>query len=262
MRVLERAEQLNFPTSVIEYFQGYLGIPEPWGFPEPFRSRVLKGRKLPNGKDRLEGRPGASLPPYDLEGTKKMLAEKYGESRAQDHDVLSYALYPRVFQDWKDFEDKNGDISTLPTRYFLQPMKSDEEITVDVSPSKRMYIRYKGMGEVNKQGQREVNFQIDGRPHTVVVNDIKASASVKRREQAQEGNKAQVGSPMTGAVVEVKVEAGKKVKAGEPICILSAAKMETVVAAPFSGILKRVIVEKGEKLKAGDLLVEIEAEKK
>ena len=123
-------------------------------------------------------------------------------------------------------------------------------------------IRYKGMGEVNKQGQREVNFQIDGRPHTVVVNDIKASASVKRREQAQEGNKAQVGSPMTGAVVEVKVEAGKKVKAGEPICILSAAKMETVVAAPFSGILKRVIVEKGEKLKAGDLLVEIEAEKK
>ena len=260
--VLERAEQLNFPTSVIEYFQGYLGIPEPWGFPEPFRSRVLKGRKLPNGKDRLEGRPGASLPPYDLEGTKKMLAEKYGESRAQDHDVLSYALYPRVFQDWKDFEDKNGDISTLPTRYFLQPMKSDEEITVDVSPSKRMYIRYKGMGEVNKQGQREVNFQIDGRPHTVVVNDIKASASVKRREQAQEGNKAQVGSPMTGAVVEVKVEAGKKVKAGEPICILSAAKMETVVAAPFSGILKRVIVEKGEKLKAGDLLVEIEAEKK
>ena len=39
--------------------------------------------------------------------TSQAVAEKYGESRAQDHDVLSYALYPRVFQDWKDFEDKN-----------------------------------------------------------------------------------------------------------------------------------------------------------
>ena len=53
--VLDRAEELNFPTSVIQYFQGYLGIPEPWGFPEPFRTRVLKGRKLANGKDHFEG---------------------------------------------------------------------------------------------------------------------------------------------------------------------------------------------------------------
>ena len=35
--VLERAADLSFPTSVIEYLQGYIGQPH-GGFPEPFRS--------------------------------------------------------------------------------------------------------------------------------------------------------------------------------------------------------------------------------
>lgn len=38
--VLEKADSLSFPGSVVEYFQGYLGIP-PFGFPEPLRSKVL-----------------------------------------------------------------------------------------------------------------------------------------------------------------------------------------------------------------------------
>ena len=37
--VEERVEELSFPVSVVEYFQGYLGQP-PGGFPEPMRSKV------------------------------------------------------------------------------------------------------------------------------------------------------------------------------------------------------------------------------
>ena len=37
--VEDRAEELSFPSSVIEYFQGYIGIP-PGGFPEPLRTKV------------------------------------------------------------------------------------------------------------------------------------------------------------------------------------------------------------------------------
>lgn len=59
--VLDQAESLSFPQSVVEYFQGYLGIP-PYGFPEPLRSKVLKHHTLPNGNKAFEGRPGeASL---------------------------------------------------------------------------------------------------------------------------------------------------------------------------------------------------------
>ena len=38
--VEERAEELSFPKSVVEYFQGYIGIP-PGGFPEPLKSKVF-----------------------------------------------------------------------------------------------------------------------------------------------------------------------------------------------------------------------------
>ena len=152
--VLQKADTLNFPTSVVNFFQGYLGIPEPWGFPEEIRKKVTKGKTLPNGKTILKGRPGAELPPFDFEDNKKMLAKKYGENRIRDEDVMSYALYPRVFEDWKEYEEKNGDVSKIPTRYFLQAMKYDEEIAVDMQEGHKLFIQYKGMSEVNKNGQR------------------------------------------------------------------------------------------------------------
>ena len=38
--VEERAEELSFPVSVVEYFQGLLGEP-PGGYPEPLRTKVI-----------------------------------------------------------------------------------------------------------------------------------------------------------------------------------------------------------------------------
>jgi pyruvate carboxylase len=39
--VVDKADQLSFPASVVEFMQGYIGHPS-FGFPEPLRSRVLK----------------------------------------------------------------------------------------------------------------------------------------------------------------------------------------------------------------------------
>lgn len=35
----DRAEELSLPQSVLEFFQGYIGIPH-GGFPEPLRTKV------------------------------------------------------------------------------------------------------------------------------------------------------------------------------------------------------------------------------
>lgn len=250
--ILTRANELNFPNSVVQFFQGYLGIPEPWGFPEPLRSSVVKQNPL------VEGRPGSILSPFDFEKTKVQLIKEYGQERVQDHDLLSYALYPRVFEEWKEFENKNGEVTYLPTRAFLHPLKPDEEIEVSVSPSKTLYIRYKGMTDVLENGQREVFFLVNGQLRAVRIDDLKVNKQIVKREQAQKDDPNQLGSPMTGAVVEVKAKEGMEVKTGDPLCILSAAKMETIVSAPKNGVLKRVVVKKGERLNAGDLLVVIE----
>lgn len=43
--VEDRAEELSFPVSVMEYFQGYLGVP-PGGYPEPLRTKVGGGKGM------------------------------------------------------------------------------------------------------------------------------------------------------------------------------------------------------------------------
>lgn len=86
--VLERADQLDFPSSVVEFFQGYLGQPV-GGFPEPLRSKIIRN------KPRIEGRPGASLAPIEFKKVKAELRSKFGK-HITDSDVTSYVMYPKV----------------------------------------------------------------------------------------------------------------------------------------------------------------------
>ena len=86
--VIARADQLDFPSSVVEFFQGYLGQPV-GGFPEPLRSKIIRN------KPRIDGRPGASLAPLNFKQIKSELRSKYGK-HITDADVTSYVMYPKV----------------------------------------------------------------------------------------------------------------------------------------------------------------------
>ena len=68
------AGELSLPGSVVEFMQGYIGQPA-FGFPEPLRSRVLKGRTLPNGKSSFAGRPGAEMPALDFGKVERALKD-------------------------------------------------------------------------------------------------------------------------------------------------------------------------------------------
>ncbi|CAE7616069.1 pyc-1, partial [Symbiodinium microadriaticum] len=119
--VIDRASTLSFPTSVVEYFQGYLGIP-PFGFPEPLRSRVIAGKLLPNGKDCFDGRPGAELPPANFDSMRLQLNDKYG-SCITEQDVVSYSQYPKVFDDYMKGHIEYGDLTVLDTPTFVEGME-------------------------------------------------------------------------------------------------------------------------------------------
>jgi len=99
--VLDKAEELNFPSSVVEFLQGQLGQPY-GGFPEPLRSRVpamvITRLILQVVKDlpRIEGRPGEHMQPVDLDALRADLKKKYGNELSHEHDALSAAMYPKV----------------------------------------------------------------------------------------------------------------------------------------------------------------------
>ncbi len=66
-----------------------------------------------------------------------------------------------------------------------------------------------------------------------------------------------VRAPMPGLIVEVPVEAGQEVKAGQKVVILESMKMENELKTPRGGRVERVNVQKGDSVEQNQALVVI-----
>ncbi|XP_069695212.1 pyruvate carboxylase, mitochondrial-like isoform X1 [Periplaneta americana] len=248
--VLSKAEELSFPKSVIEFLQGYIGEPYQ-GFPEPFRSKVLKD--MP----RVSGRPGASLEPFDFEQLKKDLKEKHPYST--DRDVMSAALYPQVTDDYLTFRESCGPVDKLDTRIFLTGPKVGEEFEVTIERGKTLGIKTLAMAEdLTANGEREVFFEMNGQLRSVFIKDKEAVKELHIHPKADKSVKGQVGAPMPGSVIDIRVAVGDKVEKGAALVVLSAMKMEMVVQAPVAGVVKSLDIKPNMKLEGDDLLMTIE----
>ncbi|KAL1858461.1 pyruvate carboxylase [Paecilomyces lecythidis] len=247
--VIARAGELDFPASVLEFLEGLMGQPY-GGFPEPLRSRALRDRR------KLDKRPGLSLEPLDLAKIKAEIKEKFGT--ATECDVASYAMYPKVFEDYRKFVQKYGDLSVLPTRYFLSRPEIGEEFNVELEQGKVLILKLLAIGPLSEQtGQREVFYEVNGEVRQVTVDDKKASVDNTARPKADATDSSQVGAPMSGVVVEVRVHEGSEVKKGDPVAVLSAMKMEMVISAPHSGKVAGLQVKEGDSVDSQDLVCKI-----
>ena len=63
-------------------------------------------------------------------------------------------------------------------------------------------------------------------------------------------------SPMPGLLVEVAVQIGQKVQAGERVAVIEAMKMENVLFAAADGVVAKVLATKGESLMVDQPIVE------
>ncbi|KAF2452518.1 pyruvate carboxylase [Lineolata rhizophorae] len=247
--VEEKADQLDFPSSVLEFFEGLMGQPY-GGFPEPLRSKALRGRR------KMDKRPGLYLEPYNFDKARKELKEKWGG--VTETDLASYVMYPKVFDDYKKWTSKYGDLSVVPTRYFLARPEIGEEFHVELEKGKVLILKLLAVGPLSEQkGQREVFYEMNGEVRQVTVDDLHAAVEDTKRPKADPNDTSQVGSPMAGVVVEVRVHDGTDVNKGDPIAVLSAMKMEMVISAPHSGKIGSLGVREGDSVDSQDLVCKI-----
>ncbi|MFD1018038.1 pyruvate carboxylase [Thalassobacillus hwangdonensis] len=248
--VYERGESIDFPDSVIEFFQGYLGQPYQ-GFPQELQRIILKGREP------ITVRPGELLEPVDFKELRDTLFHSL-DRQVTSFDMIAYALYPKVFMDYHKFYEQYGDLSVLDTLTFFYGMRLGEEIEIEIEQGKTLIVKLVSVGEAQIDATRTVYFELNGQPREVVVKDESIKSAVEERPKADKTNEKHIGATMPGTVIKVLVEKGEKVSKGDHLMITEAMKMETTVQAPFDGVIKDVYMKNNEAIHVGDLLIEFE----
>ncbi|TMU87918.1 pyruvate carboxylase [Bacillus sp. BHET2] len=247
--VIGKGEKIDFPDSVVELFEGYLGQPH-GGFPDALQKVILKGRNP------LTVRPGELLDDVDFTALKEKLFEEL-QRPVTSFDALGYALYPKVFMEYAQTMDQFGDISVLDTPTFLFGMRLGEEIEVEIETGKTLIVKLVSMGQAQADGTRIVYFELNGQPREIVIKDESIKSTVAEKMKADAKNESHIGASMPGTVIKVITEKGETVEKGDHLMITEAMKMETTVQAPFAGTVKDIYVQNGDAISPGDLLIEV-----
>jgi propionyl-CoA carboxylase alpha chain len=94
------------------------------------------------------------------------------------------------------------------------------------------------------------------RIETVVVSPRMAELHRLMPFKAAPDMSKYVLSPMPGLLVDVAVQVGQKVQAGERVAVIEAMKMENVLFAAADGVVSKVLASKGESLVVDQPIVE------
>ena len=248
--IVEKGAALTFPDSVVSYFKGMMGQPA-WGFPEDLQKVVLKGEAP------ITCRPGELLPPVDFEAVEKKMRAFMGDDRINRRAMVSYCLYPKVYEEYRKHRKEYGYIMRMGSHVFFNGMALGETNKINIEDGKTLVIKYLGLGDLNEDGTRNVQFELNGMRREIAVPDPHADVQTHTVALADPEDKSQVGASIPGMVSKVSVQPGDAVEENQVIAVIEAMKMETSVVARMAGVIDQVLVREGSSVKAGELLMTI-----
>jgi pyruvate carboxylase len=240
---------IPFPASVIDMLMGNVGQPA-GGWPKKLQKIVLGDRKP------VRGRPGAGLKPLNLEALRTDLSQKLKHEASRD-DLYSNLMYPEVFAEYTRFVRDYSNVSVLPTPAFFYGLKPTEEISVDIEEGKTLFIKFIHFGEVDKDGRRALNFELNGMSREVTVADRSVQPKAKARPKVDPADPNQVGAPIPGLITSLTVSVGTKVAKGDKLLTLEAMKMQSTLYAPVGGTVDAIYAQVGDTVESKDLLVKL-----
>lgn len=252
--IYEKAENMAFPDSVVSYFKGMMGQPE-GGFPEKLQKLVLKG------EEPITVRPGELLPSEDFDKIEKYLKEKY-KFNPSKKDILSYALYPDVFEDFIKHVLEYGEVRLMGSDVFFHGLAEGETSEIEVAEGKIMVVQLIEIGKLDSEGYRTLDFEINGNRREIKIKDkteriVSNLGTGTSSKMADPSNKQEIGSSIPGTIIKILVKEGQEVKEGESLVVVEAMKMETNMVSSCNGIVESILVSEGQQVKTGELLVKI-----
>ncbi len=212
-------------------------------------------------------RPADLIEP-EMDQAKKELEEALGKAVDNVEDVLTYVLFPKVALDF--FNHKGQAVEEKPSDDVSDgigqaPLIAPSEFHVKIH-GETFDVKVGGVGHPG-EGGRPYFIYINGHLEEVMVESLmEVMPSAEGRIESHAGgrsirpkvaNDGDVTTPMPGAVVNVKVKLGEKVKAGAVILIIEAMKMQSEVHTAIDGVVKAIHVSEGDRVNPDEVLVEV-----
>ena len=207
---------------------------------EELQARVLEGGTP------ITCRPADLLEPeLEQQTTELQRIAKEKKIRLADEvvdDVLTYALFPQI--GLKFLENRDN-----PDAFEPAPWDEPEPVAAAAPASSGGA----GLYDVRVNGK---SFRVEV-AESGAVGAIAPADSATPAAAAPSGGGEPVNASLAGNIFKVHVTPGAEVKQGDPLLIVEAMKMETVVPAPKAGKVTEVFVAEGDKVSVGDPLVAI-----
>ena len=160
-------------------------------------------------------------------------------------DVLTYALFPQIGIRFLQNRDN-------PDAFEPAPWDEPEPIAARAAPT---------VG--GPSGPNVYTVKVNGKVFTVEVAEtgevgaITPTAATAPAVAPTSGAAERINAALAGNVFKVHVTPGTTVREGDPLLVVEAMKMETIVPAPRDGTVIDVFVSEGDKVAVGDALVSI-----
>lgn len=257
LNVLTGTRYKNITNEVKFYLQGRYGK-APGPVNEFVRQQAIGGEEV------ITCRP-ADLLQDELDN----LREQIGALARSEEDVLSFAMFPDVAREFFEqraagtlrpeplapLPSEGGEMRALPTEF---------NVTLH---GETYHIQFTGAGHKSR-AKRPYYVTVDGIPEEIDVEILQEVFTEKKAESttaAANGSTrpratqpGHVTASMPSTIVDVLVQVGATVKAGDPVLVTEAMKMESEVKAPIAGTVVAVHVQKGDRVTPEEVLVEIE----
>ncbi|WP_286957162.1 MULTISPECIES: pyruvate carboxylase [Arsenicicoccus] len=230
-------QKFDIPDSVIGFLNGDLGTP-PGGWPEPFRTKALEGRRTK---------------PVETE----LSAEDEQALADEPRMTLNRLLFPGPTKEFVAARDTFSDLSVLNTREFLHGLAVGEEHEVQMDKGKTLLLGLTAIGDADARGMRNVMVTINGQMRTIEVRDESVKSNVAAAERADTTRPGHVPAPFAG-VVTLAVGEGDEVAAGAQVATIEAMKMEAAITTPVAGRVSRLAIGATQAVEGGDLIVVVE----
>jgi pyruvate carboxylase len=237
----QNPQNYDIPDSVVGFMAGELGD-LPGGWPEPFRTKVLKGRSF-----------DISVTPVSDEDLQLLSSDDDSKVQA----TLNRLLFPGPTKEFERLRNQYGSLDNVATLDYLYGLQVDQEHVVELSKGLQLFVSLEAIGEADTKGFRSVMAKLNGQLRPVIVRDYSIAASSSSAEKADPANPGHAAAPFTG-VVTPKVSVGDTVMVGQPIATIEAMKMEANIQSAVAGKVVRLGVAGPTPVEGGDLIAVIE----